>query len=150
MAKGSGGTRGAKNSGSTIANKSQIGGGSGVLKGDSFDNMKLSDFQGQSFVSGASYTVSTKSGKYQMDVDLSNGYNSEYQTDGTTISISMRKTGDYRSEENIYNTFVEGTSSRTSGGVDVYRNYKEDSAKVLNNVMPYVKDLARNYIKRNK
>ena len=143
MAKGSGSTRTSAGKGNT-----SFGGGKGTLSGNSFDNMKASQFEGSSFVNGGSYTLSTKDGKYQMTVDTEHGYNDEYGADGTSYTISMVKGTDYVGGEVISRGFIEGTGVTGSNGTTLYRTDTE-LKNTIDKLSPYLKERARNFMRNN-
>lgn len=144
MAKGSGSTRSSSMASGNTSKSPIIGGGSGSLKGNSFDNMKLSDFEGNAFVNGAYYSLSTKDGKYLMTVDMENGYNENRGADGTTITISMQNMQSSNSTEIIYNGFaIDNPQYKTPN------SYVKSASESLERTLPYIKELADKYIKRN-
>ncbi|MBR1525133.1 MAG: hypothetical protein IJ640_00535 [Prevotella sp.] len=147
MGKGGGTTR-SVGSGSASASRT-LGGGKGIASGNTFSaNATIAQFEGSTSLDGGYYSMMTKDGKFSMVIETENGYNEEYGTDGTIISIGIRKgTG---SVTNLTNSFVEaGSTYKESMGFQFMGNDAAVAARI-NGSMPYYAELANNYIKKNK
>lgn len=136
MAKGFGGTM----SGTGNASSTRLGGGSGSIKSNDFPaNLKMSQFSGNTYDSGGTYTAETKDG-YKMVIDTSNGYNSEVGSSGTTYTVSVVKGN---KTQQISNGFVEATAVTTTSFNRVDNNNRKEVVERLNKSMPYFVDRAK-------
>ena len=149
MSKGSGGNRKSSSSkpAAVSGGATKLGGGKGTLSGNTFpSDAKMSQFDGDTFVNGGSYSLTTKDG-YTMSIDTENGYNDFYGGDGTTYTVYMQK-GTTGNPEQISTGFVDGSGFRISGGVNTYNN-SAVVADRINKVMPYLAELANKWKAKN-
>lgn len=143
----------AKHSGTTKAggsgNPKGLTKSKGVLRSTEFSpNAKLSDFQdGGQFVNGGSWALTTKDG-YQMLIDTENGYNEDYGSNGTLITMFVSTPSGGMSDTPLVTQFVQGTPFRESGGVNVYNN-QDAVERAINNTMPYLAEQANKWKKNH-
>lgn len=150
MSKGPGTTK-SVGSGSASAGRTTgatLGGGSGVSESNSFSsNAKMSQFEGSASLDGGYYSLMTKDGKYSMVIETENGFSNEYGVPGTMVTVGISKgTGPV---ERLTGFYVEGGTYTESMGSTYYDNGKVVADKI-NKQMPYLAELANNWIKKNQ
>ena len=109
---------------------------------------KLIDFndEGQ-MVNGGSYSIETDDG-YTMRLNLENGYNENYGSTGTLVTVTVTSPSGKTSEP-MGTSFVEGAAFRESGGRNVYAN-SDAVRQRIEGSMPYYAELANRWKRNNK